>query len=153
MLEDLKVRDLIGIRDRIFFVEAEDNADVAALKLRNFNVRTIGVMHEGQIVGVVGQSDFSTKIVSVGKNPLDVKVKDIMSTKLHTVSLDSSFIECLDLMDSHNISHLFILDEDGDYHGMLSWRDLQQRLVKELKYQLKMAQEYAFGPHINEMSS
>ena len=44
MLEDLKVRDLIGIRDRVFFVDANDTADVAALKLRNFKVRTIGVM-------------------------------------------------------------------------------------------------------------
>lgn len=146
MLEDLKVRDLIGIRDRIFFVDAEDPADVAALKLRNFKVRTIGVMDDGHIIGVVGQSDFATKVVALGKKPSDVKVKEIMSTDLHTVTLDSSFMECLELMDTHNVSHLFILDEDGDYYGMLAWSDLQKRLVKELEYQLKVAQEYAFGP-------
>ena len=69
-----------------------------------------------------------------------------MSTTLHTVTLDTSFFDCVEMMDTHSISHLFILDEDGDYYGMLAWSDLQRRLVKELKYQLKVAQEYAFGP-------
>ncbi len=146
MLEDLKVRDLIGIRDRVFFVDANDTADVAALKLRNFKVRTIGVMNDDNIVGVVGHADFSTKVVALGKKPSDVKISEIMSTTLHTVTLDTSFFDCVEMMNTHNISHLFILDEDGDYYGMLAWSDLQRRLVKELKYQLKVAQEYAFGP-------
>lgn len=148
MLEELKVRDLIGARDRVFFVDAEDTADVAALKLRNFKVRATGVMKEGRIVGVVGHSDFSTEIVALGKKPSEVRIADIMTTKIHTVTLDTCFYECLDLMSEHKISHLFILDPDGEYYGMLAWSDLQRTLVKELKYQLKVAQEYAFGPHI-----
>jgi predicted transcriptional regulator len=146
MLEELKVRDLIGERDRVFFVDAKDTANVAALKLRNFKVRTTGVMSEGEIVGVVGHSDFSDKVVALGKKPTEVKVAEIMSTTLHTVKLDASLLACMDLMSVNTISHLFILDDDGQYYGMLAWSDLQRKLVSELKYQLKMAQEYAFGP-------
>lgn len=146
MLEELKVRDLIGARDKVFFVGANDTANVAALKLRNFKVRTTGVMSEGKIVGVVGHTDFSTKVVALGKKPTEVKVSEIMSTTLHTVSLDTSILACMDLMNDHGISHLFILDDDGQYYGMVAWSDLQRKLVSELKYQLKMAQEYAFGP-------
>jgi len=152
LVDELKVRDLIGIRDKVFFVDADDTSDVAALKLRNFKVRTIGVIKNGEMVGVVGHTDFSTKIVALGKKPSDVKVSDIMTTTLHTVTLDATFFDCLDLMNTHSVSHLFILDEDGEYYGMIAWSDLQSRLVKELKYQLKLAQEYAFGPHIKEMS-
>lgn len=152
MLEELKVRDLIGARDRVFFVDAEDTADVAALKMRNFKVRTTGVMKDGEIVGVVGHSDFATKIVALGKKPAEVKIEEVMSTLLHKVTLDTSFVECLDMMNRHHISHLFILDPDGEYYGMLAWSDLQRRLINELKYQLKVAQEYAFGPHIKQMS-
>jgi len=147
MIEELKVRDLIGARDRVFFVDANDTANVAALKLRNFKVRTTGVMSEGEIVGVVGHSDFSTKVVALGKKPTEVKVSEIMSTTLHTVNLDTSILACMDLMNDHSISHLFILDDDGQYYGMVAWSDLQRKLVSELKYQLKMAQEYAFGPY------
>jgi predicted transcriptional regulator len=146
MLEELKVRDLIGARDKVFFVGANDTANVAALKLRNFKVRTTGVMNDGKVVGVVGHSDFSTKVVALGKKPTEVKVSEIMSTTLHTVSLDTSILACMDLMNDHGISHLFILDDDGQYYGMVAWSDLQRKLVSELKYQLKMAQEYAFGP-------
>lgn len=147
MLEELKVRDLIGERDRVFFVDAKDTANVAALKLRNFKVRTTGVMSDGKIVGVVGHTDFSTKVVALGKKPTEVKVAEIMSTTLHTVNLETSMLACMDLMNKHAISHLFILDEEDQYYGMVAWSDLQRRLVTELKYQLKMAQEYAFGPY------
>ncbi len=146
MLENLKVRDLIGLRDKLFFVDAEDTADVAALKLRNFKIRTTGVNSNGKMVGVIGHTDFSTKVVALGRKPSEIRVKDIMTTTMHTVRLDSTFVECLGLMNTHNISHLFILDKNGDYHGMIAWSDLQRRLTKELEYQLKVAQEYAFGP-------
>lgn len=152
MLEDLKVRDLIGVRDRVFFVDAEDTADVAALKLRNFKVRSTGVMSEGRIIGVIGHSDFADKLVALGKKPSEVKVVEIMSTTLYKVDLDTSFYECLNMMNENSISHLFILDQDGEYYGMIAWTDLQRRLIQELKYQLKVAQEYAFGPNLKEMS-
>ena len=72
MLEEIIVRDLIGARDKVFFVGANDTANIAALKLRNFKVRTTGVMSEGKIVGVVGHTDFSTKVVSLGRKPTEV---------------------------------------------------------------------------------
>ncbi len=104
-------------------------------------------MSDGEIVGVVGHSDFSTKVVALGKKPTEVKVCEIMSTKLHTVKLDTTILECMDIMNEHSVSHLFILDDEDQYYGMVAWSDLQRRLVTELKYQLKMAQEYAFGPY------
>jgi predicted transcriptional regulator len=105
-------------------------------------------MKGGRIVGVVGHSDFATKIVALGKKPSEVRIAEVMSDVLHKVTLESSFYECLDLMNEHGISHLFILDSEGEYYGMLAWTDLQRILVKELKYQLKVAQEYAFGPNL-----
>ncbi len=149
MIENLKVKDIIGKREKIFSVDADDTTDIAALKLRNFKVRTIGVIKNGKLVGVVGQSDFSTKVVAMSKRPSDLTVSEIMSTDLVTVALDSSFFDCIRLLDTHHISHLVILDEKGNYYGMLSWWDLQQKLVEELKNQLELLQEYAFGPHRN----
>jgi len=148
-MENLRVRDLIGKREKVYSVDADDTADVAALKLRNFKVRTIGAVKNGRLVGVIGQSDLANKVVAMSRNPSEVKVSEIMSTNIITVQLDSSFFECVELLDTHHISHLIILDDNGKYYGMLSWRDLQQRLIEELKYQLQLTQEYAFGPHCN----
>ncbi len=149
MIENLKVRDLIGKRDRIYSVDADDTTDIAALKLRNFKVRTIGVIRDGKLVGAVGQSDFSNKVVAMCEKPSDLRVSQIMSRDLVTVGLDSSFVECLNLMDTHHISHLIVLDENESYYGMISWLDLQKKLIAELKYQLEILHEYAFGPHTN----
>ena len=148
-MENLRVRDLIGKRERVYSVDADDTADVAALKLRNLRVRTIGVTKNGGLVGVIGQSDLANKVVAMSRIPSEVKVSEIMSIDIFTVRLDSSFFECLELMDTHHISHLVILDDNEKYYGMLSWGDLQQRLVEELKHRLELTQEYAFGPHCN----
>ncbi len=148
-MENLRVRDLIGKRENVYSVDADDTADVAALKLRNFRVRTIGATKNGGLVGVLGQSDLANKVVAMSRSPSEVKVCEIMSTNIITVQLDSSFFGCLELMDTHHIAHLIILDDNGRYYGMLSWNDLQQRLVEELKYQLVWTQEYAFGPNCN----
>jgi predicted transcriptional regulator len=148
-MENLRVRDLIGKRENVYSVDADDTADVAALKLRNFGVRTIGVTKNGGLVGVLGQSDLANKVVAMSRSPSEVKVFEIMSTNIITVQLDSSFFGCLEIMDTHHIAHLIILDDNGRYYGMLSWNDLQQRLVEELKQLLELTQEYAFGPHCN----
>ena len=87
------------------------------------------------------------KLVSLGKHPSEVKVREIMTTNLRTVRLDFSIIECLSLMDQHHISHLIILDDNGKYFGMISWFDVQKRLVRELKNHLELLREYAFGPN------
>jgi predicted transcriptional regulator len=148
-MENLRVRDLIGKREKVYSVDADDTADVAALKLRNFRVRTIGAIKNGELVGVIGQSDLANKVVAMSRNPSEVKVSEIMSTNIVTVRLDTSFFECLELMDTHRISHLIILDDNRKYYGMVSWKDLQQRFIEELKHQLELTQEYAFGPHCN----
>ncbi len=62
MFEGLRVKDLIGEREAVYSVEANDPADVAARKLQDYKVRTIGVVNEGKLVGVVGQSDFANKV-------------------------------------------------------------------------------------------
>ena len=149
-MENLRVRDLIGKREKVYSVDADDTADVAALKLRNLRVRTIGVTNNGGLVGVIGQSDLANKVVAMSRSPWEVKVSNIMSINIVTVQLDSSFFECLELMDTYPISHLVILDDNEKYYGMLSWKDLQQRLIEELKHQLELTQEYAFGPHCKQ---
>ncbi len=80
MLENLSVRDLIGKRERIYSVDPDDTADVAALKLKNFKVRTIGAVKNGQLLGVIGQSDLTNKVVAMSRSPSEVKVSKIIAS-------------------------------------------------------------------------
>ncbi len=148
MLENITVRDIVGKRDDIWYVEADDTADVAALKIKNYKIRTLGVLKDGKLVGVVGNNDFARKVVAQGRIPSEVKVSEIMTTDLKTVTLDTPFMECLSLMEKHHITHLVVLDDEGKYHGMISWHDLQKRLVKALKSKLDLLEEYVFGPGV-----
>lgn len=149
-LENIKVRELVGTRDDIWSVDADDSADLAARKIQGHKIRTLGVLKDGELVGVVGNNDFARKIVALNRAPAQVKVYEIMSTNLRTVTLDSPFLECLSLIDEHHITHLIVLDDDGKYHGMLSWYELHKILVSKLRERIDMLQEYAFGPSTTE---
>lgn len=152
LLENTKVRDIVGVRDEIWSVDADDTADVAALNIMKHKIRTLGVLKEGELVGVVGNNDFARKVVAKGRVPGQVKVSDIMTTNLRTVDLDSLFMECLNMMEEHHITHLVVLDDDRKYYGMLTWYDLHRRLVKMLREQLDILHEYAFGPSVQEQA-
>jgi len=145
MIDKLTVREIIGRRDDIWRIDADDTADVAALKLKNYKIRSLGVLKRGKLVGVVGNNDFAREVVARSKVPSKVKVSEIMTTNIRSVTLDTPFVECLELMEQHHIAHLVVFDDNGEYHGMITWHELQTRVVEELKNQLDLLQEYAFG--------
>lgn len=150
MIDKMKVRDIVGVRDDIWSVDADDTSDVAALKINNHRIRTLGVLKDGELVGVVGNNDFARKVVAQSKIASEVKVSEIMTTDLRTVKLDTSFMECMSLLKEFHITHLIVLDDNGKYYGMITWYDLHSRLVNALKDRLDLLKEYAFGPDVQE---
>ena len=53
-----------------------------------------------------------------------VRVRDLMSRKVKSLSPDSDLTTLYDLMDSHHIRHVPILDDEENLVGLVSHRDL-----------------------------
>src|SRR5205809_2703534 len=126
----MTVQDLIGSRADVYSIPHDTTVHDAARYLRDRRVRSVGVLEEGRLVGVVSQSDISDKVAAENKCPAWMRVADIMSTDLVTVTPDRSLDECFRLMKQHGIYHLLVVDvdasngRDGAYRGMLSVTDL-----------------------------
>lgn len=56
-----------------------------------------------------------------------MKIKDIMTTEVITVSTDDSVEKCAKLLQEHNISGLPVTDENGHVVGMVTEGDLIRR--------------------------
>ncbi|MGI9559134.1 MAG: CBS domain-containing protein [Thermodesulfobacteriota bacterium] len=145
-LSQIIVKDMVEKRDVFYSVSAGDTAREAAATLRRLKIRATGVLEDGKLVGVVSHYDVSTKVVVEGVDPDSVKVRDIMTPDVIKVNLFQKFSECLELFDRHNISHLVVEDRNGNYYGVLSCRDMQNKMLENLKSQLHITREYAFGP-------
>jgi CBS domain-containing protein len=141
----MKVSDLIGSRSEVFSIPEEESVLKAALYLREKQIRSAGVVDaSGKLVGVISQSDISDKVAAENKCPAWMKVSDIMSTTLLTVTPGMTFDESLRLMEQHGVYHLLILDDKNGYRGMLSVSDLLKVMASDEKARADLLESYVF---------
>jgi len=141
----MTVLDLIGSRTEVYSIPQDATVHDAARYLRERQVRAVGVLDtDGRLVGVVSQSDISDKVAAENKCPAWMRVTEIMSTGLVTVTPDRSLTECLRLMEQHGIYHLLVVDEGGGYRGMLSVTDLLTVIASDEKSRADMLEAFLF---------
>jgi CBS domain-containing protein len=142
----MKVSDLVGTRREVYSIPEGTSVLEAAQYLREKSVRSAGVINaQGQLVGVVSQSDISDKIAAENKCPAWVKISEIMSRNLLSVTPAMTFDECLQLMDHNGVYHLLIVDGDGAYRGMLSVSDLLRVMASDQKARADLLESYLFS--------
>jgi CBS domain-containing protein len=143
----MKVSDLVGTRREVYSISEEKSVLEAAQYLREKGVRSVGVMDaQGKLVGVVSHSDISDKIAAENKCPAWLKVSEIMTRNLLSVTPAMTFDECLQLMDQNGVYHLLIVDSSGAYRGMLSVSDLLRVMASDEKARADLLESYLFSP-------
>jgi CBS domain-containing protein len=141
----MTVLDLIGSRSDVYSIGDTATVHDAAGYLRAKQVRAVGVLDAGgRLVGVVSQSDISDKVAAENKCPAWMRVAEIMSTALVTVTPDRSLHDCLRLMEQHGIYHLVVVDSDGTFRGMLSVTDLVTVIASDEKARADMLEAFLF---------
>ena len=141
----MTVLDLIGSRSDVYAVRDDLTVHEAARYLRERQVRSVGVLDaSGALAGVISQSDVSDKVAAENKCPAWMRVSEIMSTGLVTVTPDRSVSDCLRLMEQNGITHLLVVDGGGTYRGMISVTDLLQVIASDEKSRADMLEAFLF---------
>jgi CBS domain-containing protein len=143
----MRVADLMGSRTEVYSIAEDQTVLEAAQYLRTKEVRSAGVVNRGGgLVGVISQSDISDKIAAENKCPAWVKVSEVMSRNLLTVSPEMSLEESLKLMEQNNVYHLCIVENPGGFRGMLSVSDFLRVMATDEKSRADMLEAYLFPP-------
>ena len=139
----MKVSELIGSRREVYSITEESSVHQGAQYLREKQVRSAGVVDSaGRLVGVVSQSDISDKVAAENKCPAWMKVSDIMSRDLISVSLEETLEDCLSLMEKHGVYHLLVLDGRNNFRGMVSVSDLLRVFATDQKDRADLLQAF-----------
>ena len=82
------------------------------------------ISENNQLLGVVSERDIVRKLVKNGRDSDLVTAKDIMTSKVITVTKKTSQIDALKLMQTNKIRHLPIVDDSQKLINFISHRDI-----------------------------
>ncbi len=96
----------------------------AARKMLDCGVGSIIIVEDGRPVGIVTERDILKKVVAKNKVPAKVRLEEIMSYPLITISPTTSLREAADIMKRRGIRRLPIVDNGGNLVGIITDNDI-----------------------------
>jgi acetoin utilization protein AcuB len=117
----------------------EDTSMMKASEImRENNIRRLPVMHKGKLVGIVTDRDIKeaspSKATTLDVHELyyllsELKIKDIMSTHVFTISPEETVEKAAVKMLEHHISGLPVVNDKGKVVGLITQWDIFKVLV------------------------
>jgi CBS domain-containing protein len=122
-------------------IDADKSVAYAAKMMREEDVGLAPIVEAERLVGMLTDRDIAVRVVAEGKDPEQVKVRDVASSsQLVTVSPRQDLDEALRMMAKHQIRRLPVVEEDGKLVGVVAQADVARegddaatgRLVEEI---------------------
>ncbi len=98
-------------------------ADAARLMCREA-VGSVIIVQKNHPIGIVTEEDINCKVVAKDLKPSSVRVNEIMSTPLITVSADKTVGDAAHMMVKHRVRRLPVVDGANKVIGIVTVRDL-----------------------------
>jgi len=111
------------------------------------NLAAVLVISEGKLAGIVSARDYGRKVVLEGKAARDVRVQEIMTTSVITVTPEATVLEAMVLMDRHHFRHLPVLKE-GKLDGIVTMGDLMREVISGQAFTIDQLHTYIGQPPI-----
>ena len=102
----------------------EDTVKQAAQVMNENHIGSLVVISgPGEVVGIVTERDILEEVVATGKSAQDVKVSDIMTSKIITITPEKTLEDASDVMTENKIKKLPVVNE-GTLVGIVTATDL-----------------------------
>jgi CBS domain-containing protein len=136
------VRQLLDRKGRaIFSVEPEAPVLEAIRAMAAHHVGALLVMQGETLRGIVSERDYARKVILLGRSSADTPVRDIMSSPVITVSLDTTVQTCMQLMTDRRVRHLPVVDA-ARVVGLVSIGDLVKAVMAEQQQHIEQLEQY-----------
>ena len=92
------------------------------------NIGSVVIMENDIFLGILTERDYSRKVILKGKNSVDTKVKDIMTTEFPNLNYKDSVEHCMELMTQTNLRYLPVY-KDKQFAGIISISDVIKETI------------------------
>ena len=136
------VRTLLEGKGRAIHSVEPHAAVLDAIRLMaEHHVGALLVMKGAVLEGIVSERDYARKVILRGRSSADTPVRDIMSSPVLTVTLDTTVPQCMQLMTERRVRHLPVVD-GARVVGVVSIGDLVKAVIAEQQAQIEQLESY-----------
>jgi signal-transduction protein with cAMP-binding, CBS, and nucleotidyltransferase domain len=136
------VSDILGDKGRdLLTIDADSSVYDAVKQMVDLNVGSLLVTVGGRIEGIVTERDYLRRITLEGRTDKDTPVREIMSSPLIVVTMQTSVDECMAVMTDRRIRHMPVV-ENGEVVGVISIGDVVKFQSKQQSFQIQYLNDY-----------
>jgi CBS domain-containing protein len=109
---------------RVSVATPDDTVQQATRLMRDENTDVLAVGDGDRLIGLVTEHDVAMRLVAEGKDPVQTKVREVMSQEAKFVFDDQGLADAAHDMVEHRASRLPVLSRDKRIVGLVSAGDL-----------------------------
>jgi len=128
----------------VFSLPSTATVQQALELMRNNRIRSVMVIDDGALSGIVTQGDCAIKVLLPGLSATQTLVSEIMTRSPLTVTMNETLQQCMAIMTSRNFRHLPVLDK-GRVVGMVSIGDIVKDIMSLQGDQIAFLETYIKG--------
>ena len=118
----MRVADVMS--REVELVSPEATVQEAATVMAEYDVGAVLIGAGDSIEGILTDRDIILRAIVNGRNPAELRVRDIMSTTLFMCRDDDSLEDAFRMMSERQVRRLPVLDQDGRLAGIVALSDL-----------------------------
>jgi CBS domain-containing protein len=116
----------------LIHVRSDDMVFKALTQMRDNRVRSVLVIDDEVLVGIVSQGDCAIKVLLPGLDAKTTVISQVMTRNPITVKLSDQIDSCMAMMSAKGFRHLPVL-EAGKVVGVISIGDVVKDTIRDLK--------------------
>lgn len=140
------VRKLLETKasDTNFSIAPTDTVLQAVKMMTENHIGALLVKEGEKIVGIYTERDYLYKGENEGRVAKDTLIKDVMVSRMITVTKDTTADQCVELMKQYNIRHLPVVEHD-QLVGLVSMRDVIAAAFENKESEIRGLENYIMG--------
>ncbi|GAB2773710.1 CBS domain-containing protein [Rhabdobacter roseus] len=130
--------------DTIWHVSPGTSMYEALEIMAEHNIGALLVLENQELVGIFSERDYARKGILKGRASKDTLIKDVMTSRVITVSTEHKIEECMGIMSEKHIRHLPVVN-DQTLVGIISINDIVSAIIWEQKAHIQSLESYISG--------
>jgi CBS domain-containing protein len=145
MIPTGSIHEILDHKGNAVWTVSPDNTVFEAIQLMSEkNVGALLVTEHGKLIGIVSERDYTRKVALKGRTSKDLRVRDIISEKVMSVTPQNTVEECMRLMTENRVRHLPVLDGEKII-GVVSIGDLVNWIISAQSTTIRQLETYISG--------